>query len=261
MAALSVKEAIENIFESDDEHEHEEEEVEDLEEGKDEDLLDSWLDTFPAQEGFNRDLFKDIASELLKPVVKQCSVSCGHGELQPTERSKAATLLSFSSVNAASVIHSEASLWMRKIYTRLSGRVAVRRPYHAKICRQIPHEIFKVARRVVVGNKDGSFFEPRCYVRTNSKAEVICFTSLYSFQKFMSTISGLSRSEMKKYFSRQLQGRNRLGHTVKLLVDDEKQISFTYWIKRGQLDIAFQYGEWNTRNYPQHNCDFDPEEL
>ncbi|KAK3728367.1 hypothetical protein QZH41_008967, partial [Actinostola sp. cb2023] len=131
MAALSVKEAIENIFESDDEHEHEEEEVEDLEEGKDEDLLDSWLDTFPAQEGFNRDLFKDIASELLKPVVKQCSVSCGHGELQPTERSK--------------------------------GRVAVRRPYHAKICRQIPHEIFKVARRVVVGNKDGSFFEPRCY--------------------------------------------------------------------------------------------------
>jgi hypothetical protein len=82
--------------------------------------------------------------------------------------------------------------------TGISGRVAVRRPYHAKICRQIPYGIFKIARRVVSGNRDGSFYEPRCYLRQNKKAEVICFTSLCSFQKFMSMISGLRTSEVKK---------------------------------------------------------------
>ena len=145
--------------------------------------------------------------------------------------------------------------------TRLGGRVAVRRPYHGKICRKIPCDIFKVARRVVSGNRDGSFDEPRCYLRRNSKAEVICFTSLCSFQKFMSMISGLSTRELKNFFRRQLKSRCREGHTVKLLVEDEKQLALTYWINRGLLEITFQYGEWNSCNYPLHNCQFDPDQL
>jgi len=173
----------------------------------------------------------------------------------------AAKMLSLSSINAGSILSTESLLWMKKMSTRMAGRVAVRRPYHGKICRQIPYDIFKIARRVVSGNRDGSFYEPRCYVRKNSKAEVICFTSLCSFQKFMSMISGLSTSEVKKYFSRQLKGRCREHHTVKLLVDDERQLALTYWIKRGQFDLTFQYGEWNTCNYPLHNCQFDPDKF
>ncbi|KAK3702236.1 hypothetical protein QZH41_005405 [Actinostola sp. cb2023] len=145
---LSLEQAVAEVLQSDDEENEEEEEVE-IEDNQD---IDLWLDTFPGQEGINRELFKEIGKELLKPVIKQCS-------------------------------------------------------------------------------------------------------------KFMSMISGLSSSEVKKYFSRQLKGRCREHHTVKLLVDDERQLALTYWIKRGQFDLTFQYGEWNTCNYPLHNCQFDPDKF
>ena len=37
---------------------------------------------------FNRDLSNDLASQLLKPDIKQSSVSCDYGNLQSSERSR-----------------------------------------------------------------------------------------------------------------------------------------------------------------------------
>ena len=84
MASLSVEEVIERLFNEDSE------EGQQMTTKKEDDHvgLDSWLDTFPNKEGFNRELFKDITKEVLKPIVEQCSVRCDHGELQPTERLK-----------------------------------------------------------------------------------------------------------------------------------------------------------------------------
>lgn len=143
----------------------------------------------------------------------------------------------------------------------MAGRVAVRQPFHAKISRQIPLAVFKAARQVLLGNTTGCFSEPYCYIRGNKKAEILCFTSMVSFQKFMSTISGLSTIEVKKYFSRKINSRGREGHTVKLLINEDKQLALTYWVGRGQLEITFEYGEWNASNYPFHNCKFNPEEF
>lgn len=170
----------------------------------------------------------------------------------------AARTLCRTTLNAGPILRDESLLWMQKISSRLGGRVAFRRPYYGSISRSIPYDVFKVARRVLSENRDGSFYEPRCYIKKNNRAEVLCFTSLYSLQKFLSTISALSIKEIKQYFCRQLKSRGREDHSVKLLVDEDKQMAFTYIIKRGQLNITFQYGEWNTARYPLHNCKFDP---
>jgi len=72
-------------------------------------------------------------------------------------------------------------------------------------------------------------------------------------------ISGKSVVEVKGYCKRVLRGRCREGHKVKLLVEEEKQLAFTYNLRRGQLTISFYYGEWNTANYPKHDCKLDPD--
>lgn len=87
-ATFTVEEVIEKVLNSDEE-EDEEEEYEEKEENRaDDGAIESWLDSFPAPEGFNRELFRDIGKEVWKPIIQQCSVSCNHGELQSTERSK-----------------------------------------------------------------------------------------------------------------------------------------------------------------------------
>ncbi|KAK3753094.1 hypothetical protein QZH41_010833, partial [Actinostola sp. cb2023] len=246
-----------------DRNDEEKEEMNDIEEeDNDEDKLRSWLKRFPGGEGFNSELFADLSKYVLLPIIKQCSVDCtSYCEVQSTERTKAATLLTQSSLNAGEVLSSEACMWMKKIYIRLAGRVTIRRPYHGNISRQIPYGIFRIASLVATTSNDGSFLEPRCYIKKNKKAEVICFTSLTSLQKFMSLLSGLSTREVKKHFSRELKGRCREGHNVKLLVSEDEQFAFTFWINRGQLDISFQYGEWNTCQFPLHNCELDVDML
>ena len=173
----------------------------------------------------------------------------------------ATKILSLANINAGSILNQESILWMQKIYTRMAGRVAVRQPYHAKTCRQIPRAALAAARQVLSRNKTGCSMEPSLFICGNKKAEILCFTSLVSFQKFMTVISGLSTNEVKQYFRRKLNSRGREGHLVKLLVDQEKQLALSYWMRRGQLEITFEYGEWNASNYPFHNCQFNPEEF
>lgn len=92
MASLSVEEVLGKVFEDEDieddddgDHEKEEEIIKE----KQWDIINSWIEMFPAQEGFNRELFKDITKEFVMPVIQQCSVDCNdHGELQPTERER-----------------------------------------------------------------------------------------------------------------------------------------------------------------------------
>ena len=80
-------------------------------------------------------------------------------------------------------------------------------------------------------------------------------------RNFFSVISALSIKEVKQYFRHKLKSRGREDHVVKLLVDKDKQLDLTYYIKRGQLTITFKYGEWNTTNYPFHDCFFNVSEV
>lgn len=81
MASLTTDQVIEALFESDDGGEVDDNE--EVPEGEDSNL-EAWLASFPGPEGFNHELFRDI----VKPVIKQCSVGCGGEDSQLNELEK-----------------------------------------------------------------------------------------------------------------------------------------------------------------------------
>ena len=158
-----------------------------------------------------------------------------------------------STISASSVLSGEARLWLKMIQRRMAGRVAIRRPYYGEIHRNIPYDMFAVIRHVLRNAEDRSFCEPNCYMSRNGKAEVISFTSICSIQKLFSMLSGLSRKEVRTFFSRTLKG-SRTNHNVKMIVSPTKDFALVYKLNTGQLDVQFHYGEWNAYGFPRHNC-------
>ena len=86
MASMTTDQVIKALFESDDngEVDDDEEEVAEGEESK----LEAWLASFPGPEGFNHELFREITLDIVKPVIRQCSVGCSGKDLQINELEK-----------------------------------------------------------------------------------------------------------------------------------------------------------------------------
>ena len=144
----------------------------------------------------------------------------------------------------------ESSIWLAAIRRRLTGRRRIRQPFTSKIQRDMPVEIFNILVNVV--EKLG-FNRPPCYVERNSKAVVIAFSDLAATTRFLSTLSAITVKELTDSFlTRQLAGR-KSGSSSAVLVSEEKQFSLTYFIRRGQMEIFFYFGEWNSYGFPQHN--------
>ena len=97
------------------------------------------------------------------------------------------------------------------------------------------------------------FTRPSCMVENNSKAVVIAFSDMATPCKFLSTLSAIATKELcDKYLRKELRGR-KSGSWVEAIVSEEKQFSFTYKTKKGQMNIFFYFGEWNIYGFPQHN--------
>jgi hypothetical protein len=112
----------------------------------------------------------------------------------------------------------------------------------------MPLEIFNLL--TTVADKLG-FNRASCVVERNSKAVVIAFSDLAAW--FLSTLSAITAQELaEKYFAKKLAGR-KSGSRVAVVVSEQKQFSFSFSIKRAQMDIFFYFGEWNSYGFPQHN--------
>ena len=88
MASFSVEQVLEQVMDSEGKCEDEEEDQDQEERNSVNDSVEVWLTRFPTIEGLTFELFRDIAKEVLVPIVKQCTVSCDLGEPQANERSK-----------------------------------------------------------------------------------------------------------------------------------------------------------------------------
>ena len=144
----------------------------------------------------------------------------------------------------------ESLIWLAAIRHRLSGKCRIRQPFTSKIYRDMPLEIFRLLTTVV--DKLG-FNRASCVVERNSKAVVIAFSDLAATIRFLSTLSAVTAEELeKKYLKKSLAGR-KSGSKVAVVVSEQKQFSFTFSIKRGQMDIFFYFGERNSYGFPQHN--------
>ena len=92
-----------------------------------------------------------------------------------------------------------------------------------------------------------------CYIKGNSKGEVVSLTDIQSLIYLLTLLSGKQQEEVAFYLKRTLGGA-RKNHKTKVLVSQEKDFGLIYSYKKGQLTICFNYGEWNSFGFPQHNC-------
>ena len=82
---------------------------------------------------------------------------------------------------------------------------------------------------------------------------VVSFQSFLAVKEFLIALSSLSMLEVSGYLERRLKG-NRKDHWTKLLVSETKDFSLIYHSNKGQFELGFHFGEWNTFGFPQHNC-------
>lgn len=155
-------------------------------------------------------------------------------------------------IDAGLVFRRESVVWLDGIYRRLAGKRSIQRPYYLEIKRDIPEEIFRVLSKVIECNTDQLYNPPNCFVSENKKAIVVSFTSIITFKEFLSS---LSSKDVNCYMERTLGGY-RKGYCVKPLVTDVKDFALTYYIRKGQLVISFNFGElerlWISTTWLKH---------
>ena len=208
-------------------------------------LLSSWLDKLTFEnENINKTFFKQTALEQLLPLIDRATNNTNGNE------SEAAYLLRSSSICSLTVLSRESKHWLGMIHRRLAGRKRIKKPYFAEMHRNVPYEIFGVIKRMIVSQaKD--FQRPECYVESNSKGEVVSFTSKKPLVFLFSLLSGMSTRKVKHFLQRALTGK-RHGFTTKVLISNIKDFAFVYIFKTSELIIQYHYGEWNSHGFPLH---------
>ena len=136
------------------------------------------------------------------------------------------------------------------VVTCLAGRWRVRNSFQSEIVQDIPYAVFRVLLRVTKSTE--GFAEPFVSFGANKKAETISFSSLRPAKQLLSMLSGLMEWEVVQYFKRTLTGK-KAGSKVNVITSEEKNMVFVYKLTKGELVIAFHFGEWNTYGFPQHN--------
>ena len=153
-------------------------------------------------------------------------------------------------IQVGTIMRSESRLWLEAINGRLAGRRRVRNPFQSEIVRDIPYAVFRMLLRVTKSTE--GFAEPFVSFGANKTAETISFSSLRPAKQLLSMLSGLMEQEVVQYFKRTLTGK-KAGSKVNVIASEEKKMIFVYKLTKGQLVIAFHFGEWNTYGLPQHN--------
>ena len=172
------------------------------------------------------------------------------GDVPTHENMDAIVYLKTRAIYPRKLFINESQIWLTAIRRRLSGRRSIRQPFTGVVRRDIPLEVFNVL--VPLVGKLG-LGRPTAMVEKSRKAVLIAFSDLASTTRFLSTLSAIATEELvETYMRKELKGR-KSGSKVELFVSEDKQFSLTYHLKKGQMEIFFYFGEWNSYGFPQHN--------
>ena len=244
---FGVEEAIERIFSKEYDvmvEESEEEQESNTAIGSREEIR-KCLNSFQGSTGFDKEMFTSVGEKVLLPLINLCK----------SEPNTIEKVLQTTSINAACLLQHDSQLWLAAIHRWLAGRRSVRHPYYAEIHRDIPVDLFTALSHSITVTKDPKLGEPMCYIKGNSKGKVVSLTDIKSVIYLLTLLSGKLQEEVTFYLKRTLGGA-RKNHKTKVLVSQEKDFGLIYCYNKGQLTISFNYGEWNSFGFPQHNCTF-----
>jgi hypothetical protein len=113
-------------------------------------------------------------------------------------------ILQTTYINAACVLKHESQLWLAAIHRRLAGRRSVRHPYYAEFYRDIPVDLFTALSHSIKVSNDPKLGEPMCYIKGNSKGEVVSLTDIHSLIYLLTSLSGKQQEEVAFYLKRML---------------------------------------------------------
>ena len=135
------------------------------------------------------------------------------------------------------------------MYFRLTGRPSIRHPCQCEIQRNIPVDLFHCLKRALQHSRVNKITDHVTY-EERSKDDVISFISKQAVVVFLSLLSGLDESDVKKYFKKYLTGR--VNGKATIIVNTRKKFEFIYKKKSLQLCIVLYYGVWNKAGFPLH---------
>lgn len=154
------------------------------------------------------------------------------------------------SLNCGSLFKTESKFWLQNINYRLTGKPSIKTPYKCEIQWNIQEELFHCLKRALQCSRDKNFRVHVTY-KDSKNHSVKSFVSKEAAVAFLSLLSGLDESDIKKYFEKCLSGRVNGKATV--IVNTKKKFEFICKKKSSQLCIFFHYGVWNNAGFPQHN--------
>lgn len=154
------------------------------------------------------------------------------------------------SVNCVTIFEAESKQWLRKIYSRLGGKVSIRHPYQGEIVRCLPLEIFLALKTSVQHSRRREITNNVVY-SDNKHQHVMSFSSRKAVIEFLSLLSCWPESDVKSCLKKSLAGR--VHGIARVIVSCAKEFSLTYKIKSGQFCVSFYYGVWNKAGFPLHN--------
>lgn len=139
------------------------------------------------------------------------------------------------SVNCGAIFAIESRQWLKKINSRMSGRVSIRKPYQGEIVRNFPFEMFLALRTSVQHSRKSKITDNVVY-SNNKKQQAMSFSSKKAVIVLLSVLSVYSEVNVKGFFKRILTGRKH--GKARVIVSCGQEFCFTYKIKTGQFCVS-----------------------
>lgn len=153
-------------------------------------------------------------------------------------------------INKLFLCKTESKFWLQKINYRLTGKPSIKTPYKCEIQRNIPVELFHCLQRALQCSRTKNLTDHVTY-EVGQNHSAMLFVSKEAVVVFLSLLSGLEESDIKKYFKKYLSGR--VSGKVTITVNTGKKFEFIYKKKSSQLCNFFHYGVWNKAGFPLYN--------
>lgn len=127
------------------------------------------------------------------------------------------------SLNCGSLYKTESKFWLQKINDRLTGKPSIKTLYKCEIQQNIPVELFHCLQRALQCLRIKNITDNVTY-EDGKNHSAMSFVSKEAVVVFLSQLSGLGESDIKKYFKKYLSGRVNGKATV--IVNTGKKCEF-----------------------------------
>ena len=148
-----------------------------------------------------------------------------------------------STTGVGSLIAEEVVQWIKVIHRRLSSAMKARNPWSIYFTRNMSTAVFAALKQAVVKSRSAYGIS----AEQTDKEEIFSFTNMRRALRDLEKLSGISRSEIVSYFSKECKG-NRKGK-ITVVITEEKPFKVKYRKRQRDVIIECHYSFENEFGY------------